>query len=150
MSIAQIPARLTAGAFVLNAGLGKKDLPEEAAAQMQEMGSAGVPMLQKLTPAQFKTFLTATEVGIGAALLAPFVPGWLAGGALLAFSGGLLNMYRKTPGLTVDGIRPTQEGTAVAKDVFMLGIGASLILDSLSSRSRRRKAKKAKKAQQPA
>ena len=146
MSLTQLPARLTAGAFVLNAGLGKKDLPEDAAEQMQAMASAGVPALQKLTPAQFKTFLTVTEVGIGAALLAPFVPGWLAGAALTAFSGGLLNMYRKTPGLTIDGIRPTEEGTAIAKDVFMLGIGASLIIDSLTTRSRRRKAKKAQAA----
>ena len=33
--------------------------------------------------------------------------------------------------MTVDGIRPTQEGTAVAKDVFMLGIAGTIILDSL-------------------
>ena len=35
------------------------------------------------------------------------------GAALGAFSAGLLNMYRKTPGMTVDGIRPTQEGTEI-------------------------------------
>lgn len=145
MSLAQIPARLAAGAFILNSGLGKKDLPDEAAAQMQEMGSAGVPQLKQMTPAQFRTFLTATEVGVGAALLAPFVPGWMAGGALAAFSGGLLNMYRKTPGMTVDGIRPTQDGIAVAKDVFLLGIAGSLILDSFGSKTRKKVRKAAKK-----
>jgi hypothetical protein len=138
MSIAQIPARLAAGAFILNSGIGKKDLPDEAAAQLQAMGSTGVPMLDKLSPSQFKTFLVATEIGVGAALLAPFVPGWLAGAALAAFSGGLLNMYLKTPGMTVDGVRPTQEGTGVAKDVFMLGIAGTLILDSIVSGTRRR------------
>lgn len=143
MSMAQIPARLAAGAFILNSGLGKKDLPDDAAAQMQDMGSVGVPQLKNLTPQQFRIFLTATEIGVGAALLIPFVPGWLAGAALVAFSGGLLNMYRNTPGMTVDGIRPTPEGTAVAKDVFMLGIGGSLIIDSMSSGAR----KKLRKAQ---
>ncbi|NNG20971.1 DoxX family membrane protein [Naumannella sp. ID2617S] len=138
MSIAQIPARLAAGAFVLNAGLGKLDLPEEGAQQLQSMGSAGVPQLQQLSPQQFKTFISATEIGVGALLLAPFVPGWLAGAALAAFSGGLLNMYRNTPGMTVDGIRPTQEGTAVAKDVFMLGIAGSLIADSVISKGRKK------------
>lgn len=146
MSIAQIPARLAAGAYVLNSGIGKKDLPEEAAAQLKAMGTTGVPQLAKLTPEQFKTFITATEIGVGAALLIPFVPGWLAGAALAAFSGGLLNMYRKTPGMTVDGIRPTQEGTPVAKDVFMLGIAGSLILDSLATKKRRKAAKALKAA----
>jgi hypothetical protein len=28
-----------------------------------------------------------------------------------------------------DGIRPSQQGTALAKDVWMLGIAAALILD---------------------
>lgn len=134
MSIVQFPARLAAGAFILNAGLGKLNLPEEGAKQLQEMGSAGVPLLKDLTPEQFKTLITTTEIGIGTALLLPFIPGWMAGAALGAFSGGLLTMYHKTPGMTIDGIRPTQEGTAVAKDVFMAGIAGTLILDSLRSR----------------
>lgn len=154
MNVAQIPARLAAGAYILNSGLGKKDIPDAVAAQLQSAGAVGLPQLKKLTPQQFRTFLTATEIGVGAALLAPFVPGWLAGAALMAFSGGLLNMYLKTPGMTVEGgIRPTQEGVPLAKDVFMLGIGGSLVLDSLGSRARKKarktllkKAKKAKSA----
>lgn len=145
MSFVQVPARLAAGAFILNSGLGKRDLPDEAAAGLQEMGAAGVPQLKEMEPQQFKKFITATEIGIGAALLTPVVPGWLAGAALAAFSGGLLNMYRNTPGMTVDGIRPTQEGTGVAKDVFMLGIAGTLIADSLRSGGRK-KAKKALKS----
>ena len=39
-------------------------------------------------------------------------------------------MYLKTPGMTLeDGIRPTPEGTGLAKDIWMLGIAAALILD---------------------
>ncbi|AHD23601.1 hypothetical protein Y013_03630 [Rhodococcus pyridinivorans SB3094] len=31
-------------------------------------------------------------------------------------------------------IRPTQDGTAVAKDVWMFGIGAALVIDALGCR----------------
>ena len=131
MSIVQIPLRLATGAFILSSGLNKRGLEEEQAAGLRDMGAAGVPALAKMSPAQFKQFIVASEIGVGGALLFPLVPGWMAGAGLAAFSGGLLNMYRKTPGMTVDGIRPTQEGTGVAKDVFLLGIAGTLILDSL-------------------
>lgn len=145
MNLAMLPIRVAAGAFILNSGIGKLELPEEGAAQLQKMGASGVPQLEKLTPKQFGTFISATEIGVGGALLTPFVPGWLAGGALLAFSGGLLNMYLKTPGMTQeDGVRPTQEGTAVAKDVFLAGIGATLILNSLGLGKKKVKKVKAK------
>lgn len=131
MSIAAAPARLAAGLFILNAGLGKRNLPEEAAQGLRDMGATGVPQLAEIPPKDFGRYLSYGEMALGAALLTPKVPGWMAGAALGAFSGGLLNMYRQTPGMTVDGIRPTQEGTALAKDVFMLGIAGSLILDSI-------------------
>src|SRR5699024_6986227 len=75
-------------------------------------------------------------------------PGWLAGSALSVFSAGMLNMYLNTPGMTQDdGVRPTQEGTPVAKDVWMLGAGASLIVDSmLNTTSRRKKSAKRRAA----
>ena len=131
MSFAAVPARLAAGLFVLNSGLNKRNLPEAAAAGLRDMGAAGVPQLAKIPAKDFGKYLSYGEMAIGGALLAPFVPGWLAGAALTAFSAGLLNMYRKTPGMTVDGVRPTQEGTGLAKDVFMLGIGASVVADSI-------------------
>ena len=124
MSIAQIPLRLTAGAFILNSGINKTKISEEQAEQMRDLAANGVPFLKDMTPKQFKQFLTAGELGVGAALLLPFVPGWLAGAALTAFSTGLLSMYKNTEGMTEpDGIRPTEQGTAVAKDVFLFGIG---------------------------
>jgi hypothetical protein len=33
-----------------------------------------------------------------------------------------------------DGIRPTQQGTPLAKDVWMLGIGVGLMVDALTDR----------------
>jgi hypothetical protein len=67
-------------------------------------------------------------VGLGAALLLPFVPDGLAGAALTAFSAGLLGLYVRVPGLRQEGsIRPTQQGTAIAKDVWLLALGLSLM-----------------------
>jgi len=34
-----------------------------------------------------------------------------------------------------DGVRPSQQGTALAKDVWMLGIGLGLIADDLTERT---------------
>jgi hypothetical protein len=144
MSLAQLPLRLTTGAFVLNSGIGKLNLTTEEAEGLQEMAANGVPVLADMSPEAFRRFIAITEIGVGALQLIPKVPGWLAGSALSAFSAGLLNMYLNTPGMTQeDGVRPTQEGTSVAKDVWMLGAGASMIVDSLvNSSSRRKKAAK--------
>jgi len=62
--------------------------------------------------------LAASEIALGTALLAPVVPSALAGAALTGFSGSLLTMYHE-PG----SVWPTQTGTGVSKDVWMLGIG---------------------------
>ena len=131
MSLAAAPARVITGLYLINSGLGKRNLPVEAAEGLRDMGAVGVPQLADVDPKTFGTALAYGEIALGAAMLVPAVPGWIAGAGLGAFSAGLLNMYRKTPGMTVDGIRPTQEGTAVAKDVFMLGIAGTLILDSI-------------------
>lgn len=131
MSIALYPARLVAGLFFLNSGYGKRNLDEASAKGLRDMGAAGVPQLKEIEPKQFGQALHYGEMAIGATLVAPFVPNWLAGLALGAFSGGLVNMYRNTPGMTEDGIRPTQQGTALAKDAWLVGIAASLVLDSL-------------------
>ncbi|HRO29285.1 MULTISPECIES: hypothetical protein [Micrococcaceae] len=147
MSIAQIPLRLTAGAFILNSGINKTKISEEQAEQMRDLAANGVPFLKDMTPKQFKQFLIAGELGVGAALLLPFVPGWLAGAALTAFSTGLLSMYKNTEGMTEpDGIRPTEQGTAVAKDVFLFGIGTALMVDGAVNRVGRKNAAAARRA----
>jgi uncharacterized membrane protein YkgB len=94
------------------------------------MASRAFPQLSQLEAQQFGKALAACEIGLGAALLAPFVPSRVAGLGLLAFSAGMVTMYLRTPELTMeDGIRPTQDGVALAKDSWMLGIALSLILD---------------------
>lgn len=131
MKLSHLPLRLTTGAFILNSGVGKLQLDGESAAGLQQMGASAFPQLADLDPEQFGKVLSAAEIALGAALLLPFVPSKLAGLGLTVFSASMVTMYLKTPGLTrEDGIRPTQNGTAVAKDFWMLGIGLALILDS--------------------
>jgi hypothetical protein len=68
---------------------------------------------------------------VGTTLLVPFVPARLAGLALTAFSGGLVAMYLRTPAMHEPGRAwPTPQGMAVSKDVWMLGIGLSLVADA--------------------
>ena len=60
----------------------------------------------------------------------------MAGLALTGFSGGLLGLYLKIPGMRKeDSLRPTQQGIPLAKDSWMLGIGVGLTLDGLTDRS---------------
>ena len=156
MRLSHLPLRLATGAFILNSGYTKRGLDADSAAGLQGMASAAVPQAAKLPPQQFGSLLSGGEMALGALLLAPFVSPLVAGGALTAFSAGLLQMYRKTPGLTeADGIRPTADGVAIAKDVWMTGIGLALIADGLidgtrrTARSTRKSVKRsAKKARQ--
>jgi hypothetical protein len=126
----QLPARVAAGAFILNSGLGKWGADEQAAAGLHGMAVSTYPFLGKLPPARFAKLLSVSEIGLGAALLVP-----VAGAALTAFSGGLLGLYLKTDGMRQEGsLRPTQQGIPIAKDVWMLGIGLSLLVDDLVER----------------
>lgn len=135
IKLRHVPPRLAAGAFILNSGLNKRQLDAESAAGLQEMGARAFPQLKDMSPQDFGKLLSTAETALGAALLLPVVPSWLAGLGLSAFSGGLLKMYLDTPGMTEDdGIRPTGEGTGLAKDVFLLGIGLGLVVDAMTSR----------------
>ena len=76
-----------------------------------------------------------SEITLGAALLLPVVPAAVAGAGLAAFSGGLLGLYARTPGMRKEGSPfPTQQGTPLAKDVWMMGIGLGLVIDDLTDR----------------
>jgi uncharacterized membrane protein YphA (DoxX/SURF4 family) len=131
----RLPGRLAAGAFILNAGLGKWNADEETAARLHGMATGTYPFLAKIKPKDFARLLSISEIALGSALLLPVVPTAAAGAGLTAFSGGLLGLYLRTEGLTKeDGIRPTQQGTAIAKDVWMLAIGLGLVIDSVTDR----------------
>jgi uncharacterized membrane protein YphA (DoxX/SURF4 family) len=132
----RLPGRLVTGAFILNAGLGKWNADEETAAMLHGTAAAVYPFLAKVKPQDFARMLAAGEIALGSALLLPVVPPAVAGAGLAAFSGGLLGLYARIEGMRKeDGIRPTQQGTALAKDVWMLGIGVQLVVDALTDRS---------------
>jgi hypothetical protein len=129
-----LPPRIAAGAFILNSGVGKWSADEETAAQLHGFAVGAYPFLAKLKPKDFVRLLSATEITLGAALLVPVIPSALVGAGLTAFSGGLLGLYARTPGMRKDGTPfPTQQGIAIAKDVWMLGIGLGLVIDDLTS-----------------
>ncbi|CBT76860.1 MULTISPECIES: DoxX family membrane protein [Glutamicibacter] len=140
ISIANAALRLVSGAFILNSGINKLRIDEASAAGLQQMAANGVPQLAEVEPAVFGKALSIGEISLGSALLLPLIPTRLAGLGLGAFSGALLASYLRTPGMTEsDGIRPTADGTALAKDVWLAGIAVALIFG-------RKGAKKIKKA----
>jgi hypothetical protein len=125
-----VPSRLSTGAFVLHSGMDKLNGGPELAMGLHGMASGAFPSLANIEPPKFLKALAVAEIGIGAALLTPFVPNRLAGAALTTFAGGLLAMYLRTPALHKEGsIWPTPDGIAISKDVWMLGIGLSLLAD---------------------
>jgi hypothetical protein len=146
ITLSEIGPRLSAGAFILNSGLGKRGADEATAAGLHGFAAGTYPFLKNVQPAQFVQGLAAAEIGIGAALLTPFVPTFVAGALLTGFSGGLLGLYLNTPGMRKEGsLAPTQEGLAVAKDVWLLGIGVGLLTRGVIERRPRITVKKARK-----
>ena len=146
ITLSELPARISAGAFILNSGLSKRSVPDEAAAGMHAFASGTYPFLKTVPPQQFVQGLSTAEIVLGAALLTPFVPTAVAGAALTAFSGGLLGLYLGTPGMRKEGsLAPTQEGMSIAKDSWLLGIGLSILTRGLIERSPRVSVKKAQK-----
>lgn len=132
-----VPLRVATGAFILNSGLNKLKADEEGQQQMHGWASSVYPMFKDMKPADFTKLLGYGEIGVGALLLLPTVPSAVAGTALAAFGAGLTGMYLKTPGMTEeDGIRPTADGTGLAKDVWLVGAGLTLATQSFLSGTR--------------
>jgi hypothetical protein len=108
LNLRDVPTRAATGAYILHTGLEKWKEGEERAKDVHGMAS-------------------------GVALLAPVVSNKVAGACLTAFAGGLLGMYMRTPALHKPGsVWPTQAGTGVSKDVWMLGIGLGLLVDGIA------------------
>ena len=145
ITLSEIAPRISAGAFILNSGLGKRGADEGTAAGLHGFASGTYPFLKSVDPATFVKVLSYSEIAVGTALLTPFVPTAVAGAALTAFSGGLLGLYLNTPGMRKPGsLAPTQEGLTVAKDVWLLGIGIGLLTRGTIDREPRRVRKAAK------
>lgn len=128
--IRHLPGRMAAGAFLLNTGIDKLDADDDTAKRLHSAASEVYPFVADMDPRSFTKGLAAAEVALGGSLMLPFMPSWLVGLGLAGFSGGLVNQYLRTPGMTQQGsVRPTRDGMAMAKDVWMLGIALGIVLD---------------------
>ncbi|MPZ51409.1 MAG: hypothetical protein GEU79_01520 [Acidimicrobiia bacterium] len=128
MNLAHLPLRIATGAFILHSGIEKKDAVGEHAERLHGMASNAIPPLTGIEPDNFAKLLSSAEIGLGAALLAPFLPSRLVGLGLTGFAAGLMTLYLNTPGMREpDSIRPTPDGKGLAKDVWLLGAGLTLL-----------------------
>ena len=66
------------------------------------MASGVYPVFESMPPTRFLRLLAAGEIATGAALLTPTVSTATAGAALTGFSGALVGLYAKTPGMRKD------------------------------------------------
>ncbi|OUS95141.1 DoxX family membrane protein [Rhodococcus sp. NCIMB 12038] len=129
-TLGDLPGRIATGGFILHTGLQKWSADEQTAQGVHGMAAGAFPFLNAIPPERFIKLLSIAEIGTGVALLVPFVPTAVAGAALTGFSGGLVAMYARTPALRNPGsIWPNENGTAIAKDTWMLGMGLGYVLD---------------------
>jgi uncharacterized membrane protein YphA (DoxX/SURF4 family) len=125
------PLRAVTGAYILNSGVGKLGADDDTSKTLHGFASGTYPFLGKMQPKAYAKALGVGEIAVGGALLLPIVPPMVAGAVLAGFSGALLNVYWNTPGMHEEGNpRPTVQGTPLAKDVWMFGIGTALITDA--------------------
>ena len=139
-----IPVRVATGAIILNAGLRKRSVDEETAKGLHGFATTAYPKFEDTPPEKFASMLSTGEIAVGALVLTPVVPTAVAGLALTTFAGMLTRLYLKAPGLREEGsLQPTEQGTAISKDLWMLAIGTALTIDGLTDRrSKRRKAER--------
>ncbi|MFD6972047.1 hypothetical protein [Streptomyces sp. NPDC059979] len=129
----QLPLRLASGIFFLNSGISKHGADEATAEGLKQFAAMTYPFLGKQDAQKFVRLVSAGEIAIAATLLVPVVPAAVAGVVLTAFSLGTLGLYLRTPGMREEGsLRPTEQGLTLAKDVWLLGIGVSLIVDGVN------------------
>jgi hypothetical protein len=99
------------------------------------MAAGAYPVVKRVEPKVFAQLLAAGEIAVGAALLLPVVPAGLAGLVLTGFGAALVGLYARTPGVHDRYYRPTGEGSGLAKDIFLVGIGAALVVDAALAES---------------
>jgi uncharacterized membrane protein YphA (DoxX/SURF4 family) len=132
VSARRLPVRVATGVWILHSGIEKWFGDEDQAKFHHAMTISAFPFVRKIPPRRFVRILAACEIATGTVVLAPFISPALAGAALTALSTGLLTLYFRSPKLRKPGsVWPTFEGIAVSKDVWMLGIGLSLVADAV-------------------
>ena len=131
VKLRHLPPRIATGAFIIDSGIAKLSADDETAKGLHAAAVSAYPFLANVDETTFVQLLASAEITLGAALLVPVVPTRLAALGLLAFSGGLVGLYLRTPGATRQGsVGPTRDGIALAKDSWMLGIALGLLIDA--------------------
>lgn len=150
--LVNLPVRVATGAYILNSGFEKLRAEKETAERVHGFASGTYPVVKRLEPQQFVAALGATEVALGGILLLPYgFRDEVAGCALTAFAAGLLRLYAQTPGLRKENsVRPSRDGTAIAKDIWLAGIGVTLMMSGVASRRAHRLMRKAKEGRREA
>jgi hypothetical protein len=75
----QLPARVATGAFILSSELDKRAPDDQTVQGLYGFATSVYPFLKRVDAPTFVRAVAAAEVGIGAALLAPFVSTAAAG-----------------------------------------------------------------------
>lgn len=136
MKARHLPVRTAIGAFMLSGGLDKRSADTAEIGELHGLAVGAYPAAKRVDPTTFVKALSTAEIALGLALLVPIVPTFLAGAALTAFSAGTLGLYLRTPGMRREGsLRPTQQGLPIAKDVWLLGAGVSMMVGALTDRT---------------
>ena len=97
------PGRLATGSYILNSSLSKLSTDDQTTAGLHAMPTASYPALKKIDPKLFTVILSGAEISLGAAPLLPVVPTAVATLGSAAFSGGLLGLYLRSPGMRREG-----------------------------------------------
>lgn len=125
----RLPLRATSGVFLLDSGLGKLVPSQEKAEHLQGFAAQTYPFAGKMEARLFTQLLGTGELATAASLLLPPVPSRVGGLGLSMFALGLLGLYLRTPGMRQEhSLRPTEQGLALAKDIWLFGIGAALAI----------------------
>jgi uncharacterized membrane protein YphA (DoxX/SURF4 family) len=135
MKFREVPVRLVVGSYVLHSGLGKWKGDEATAEAVHGMAAGAYPVFKSLAPSSFLRLLSLGEIAVGAALLLPVASTAVAGAALTGFSGALVGLYVRTPGMREEhSVWPTHQGIAISKDSWLLAAGVGLLADAMTRR----------------
>lgn len=127
-----IPVRIAAGLYLLDSGLSKLSAEDSALEHLHKMATDAYPFLEPFDPKGFSKYFAYGEILLAGGLLLPFVPDAVVGAGLTLFASSLFGLYIRIPGMRHQGsIRPTIKGSALAKNIWLLGIGISLAITSI-------------------
>jgi uncharacterized membrane protein YphA (DoxX/SURF4 family) len=131
VALADLPLRASTGGFLVWSGLRTLQRPRRGDALLTAAAHSA-PALEDVfgaEPARFARLVGAAQLGLGAWVVSGAWPR-ASGLALATYAAGPLSLLFTVPGNRATGSswEPSERGTALAKDVWLLGAGLSLAL----------------------